>query len=61
MPTCSGMGDRDLQEIVKLAMLVGPGGVLVCESVVQADLLSDHFDSKQSRESVDLRSLASVS
>ena len=33
---------------------VGPGGVLVCESVGKADLLSDHFDSKQSRESVDL-------
>ena len=26
----------------------------VCESVGKADLLSDHFDSKQSRESVDL-------
>ena len=28
--------------------LVGPGGGLVCESVSKADLLSDHFDSKQS-------------
>ena len=37
-----------------LPRLVGPGGGLVCESVVKADLLSDHFDSKQSRESVDL-------
>ena len=27
---------------------------MVCESVGQADLLSDHFDSKQSREAVDL-------
>ena len=27
---------------------------LVCESVGKADLLSNHFDSKQSRESVDL-------
>ena len=27
---------------------------LVCESVGKADLLSDHFDSKQSREAVDL-------
>ena len=25
-----------------------------CESVGKADLLSDHFDSKQSREAVDL-------
>ena len=25
-----------------------------CESVCKADLLSDHFDSKQSREAVDL-------
>ena len=30
------------------------GGGLVCESVGKADLLSDHFDSKQSREAVDL-------
>ena len=34
--------------------LVNEGGGLVCESVVKADLLSDHFDSKQSREAVDL-------
>ena len=32
--------------------LVSEGGGLVCESVVKADLLSDHFDSKQSREAV---------
>ena len=37
-----------------LSPLVGAGGGLVCESVGKADLLSDHFDSKQSRESVDL-------
>ena len=37
-----------------LPPLVGPGGGLVCESVGKADLLSDHFDSKQCRESVDL-------
>ena len=37
-----------------LPPMVGPGGGLVCESVGKADLLSDHFDSKQSRESVDL-------
>ena len=34
--------------------LVSKGGGLVCESVGKADLLSDHFDSKQSREAVDL-------
>ena len=27
----------------------------MCESVGKADLLSDHFDGKQSRESVDLQ------
>ena len=37
-----------------LPPLVDGGGVLVCESVGKADLLSDHFDGKQSRESVDL-------
>ena len=34
--------------------LVGGGGGLVSESVGEADLLSDHFDGKQSRQSVDL-------
>ena len=29
-------------------------GGLVCESIGKADLLMDHFDSKQSREAVDL-------
>ena len=33
--------------------LVSAGG-LECESVGKVDLLSDHFDSKQSRETVDL-------
>ena len=37
-----------------LPPLVGGGGGLVCESVGKAGLLSDHFDGKQSRESVDL-------
>ena len=37
-----------------LPPLVGGGGGLVCESVGKADLLSDHFGCKQSRESVDL-------
>ena len=33
---------------------VGGGGGLLCESAGKADLLSDHFDGKQSREFVDL-------
>ena len=37
-----------------LPPLVSEGGGLVCELVGKADLLSDHFDSKQSREAVDL-------
>ena len=37
-----------------MSPLVNEGGGLVCESVGKADLLSDHFDSKQSREAVDL-------
>ena len=37
-----------------LPPLVGPGGRLLYESVGKADMLSDHFDSKQYRESVDL-------
>ena len=36
-----------------LPPLVREGGRLVCESVGNADLLSDHFDSKQSTEAVD--------
>ena len=35
-----------------LPLLVREGSGLVCESVGKADLLSDHFDSKQSREVV---------
>ena len=34
--------------------VVGGSSELVCGSVNLADLLSDHFDSKQARESVDL-------
>ena len=34
--------------------LVSEGGGQVCVSVGKADLLTDHFDSKQSREGVDL-------
>ena len=36
-----------------MPLLVSDGGGLVCESVGKADLL-DHFDSKLSREAVDL-------
>ena len=36
-----------------LSSLVSKGGGLVCESVGKADLLSDNFHSKQSREAVD--------
>ena len=37
-----------------LPPLVSEGGGLVCESVGKADLLLDHFDSKQSWDAVDL-------
>ena len=37
-----------------LPPLVSEGGGLACESVGKADLLSDHFDSKQYSEAVDL-------
>ena len=37
-----------------LPPLISDRGGLVCESVGKADLLSDHFVSKQSRETVDL-------
>ena len=37
-----------------LPPLISEGGGLVCESVGKAGLLSDHFDSKQYREAVDL-------
>ena len=37
-----------------LPPLVSEDGGLVCESVGKADLPSDHFDSKQFREAVDL-------
>ena len=39
-----------------LPPLIGAGGDLVCESVGKADLLSAHFDGKQSRDPVDLPS-----
>ena len=37
-----------------LPLLVKEGGGLVCESVGKVDLLSNHFNSKQSREAFDL-------
>ena len=37
-----------------LPPLLNEGGGLVCESDGKADVLSDHFDSKQSRKAVDL-------
>ena len=39
-----------------LPPLIRAGGGLVCESVGKADLLSAHFDGKQSRDPVDLPS-----
>ena len=39
----------------QLSPLVAEGGGPMCDSISKADLLSDHFDSKQSRESVDLQ------
>ena len=41
-----------------LPPLIGAGGGQVCESVGKADLLSAHFDGKQSRDSVDLPSIS---
>ena len=40
-----------------LPPLIGAGGGLVCESVGKVDLLSAHFDGKQSRDPVDLQSV----
>ena len=39
-----------------LPPLIGAGGGLVCESVGKTDMLSTHFDGKQSRDPVDLPS-----
>ena len=39
-----------------LPPLIGAGGGLVCESVRKADILSAHFDGKQTRDPVDLPS-----
>ena len=39
-----------------LPPLIGAGDGLVCESVGKADMLSAHFDGKQSRDPIDLPS-----
>ena len=44
-----------------LPPLVNEGSGLVCESVGKADLPSNHFDSKQSREAVSADHLPSIS
>ena len=41
---------------INLGLMIGEGGGLVCESVGKADLLTAHFDGKQSRDPVDLPS-----
>ena len=41
--------------------LIGAGGGLVCELVGKADMLSAHFDGKQSRDPVDLPSTCHLS
>ena len=40
--------------LVRHCLCLLKGGELVCASVGKADLLSDHFDIKQSMEAVDL-------
>ena len=44
-----------------LPPLIGAGGGLVCESVGKADMLTAHFDGKQSRDPVDLPSTCHLS
>ena len=44
-----------------LPPLIGADGGLVCESVGKADMLSAHFDGKQSRDPVDLPSTCNLS
>ena len=50
----SGHIHREEAHPIDAPPLVREGGGVVCESVDKADLLSDHFDSRQSREAVDL-------
>ena len=51
---CSTLKSAVFGTSLSLPLLVSEGGRLVCESVGKGDLLSDHFDSKQSREAVHL-------
>ena len=51
---CFTLMSAVLSSSSSLPQLVSEGGVLVCESVGKADLLSDHFDSKLSRDEVHL-------
>ena len=53
-PLISGGPFLSLRCSARVRHCLSEGGGLVCESVGKADLLSDHFDSKQSREAVDL-------
>ena len=46
---------------LSLPPLIGTGGGLVCESVGKADMLSAHFDGKQSKDLVDLPSTCHLS
>ena len=41
-----------------LPPLFSEGGGLLCELIGKADLLSDHFDNKQSREATHLPSIS---
>ena len=49
-PHKKGSTDKSAVFGSRSSVLVGVGGVLVCESVGKADLLLDHFDSKQSSQ-----------
>ena len=51
---CSTLKSAVFGSSSSLPPIVREGGGLVCESVGKVDLLSDHFDSKQSREAVEL-------
>ena len=51
----SGFGGLELSQLeFVIASLVSEGSGQACESVGKAVLLSDHFDSQQCREFVDL-------
>ena len=52
---CSTLKSAVFGSSSSLPPLISEGGGLVCESVSEDALLSDHFDSKQLREAVDLQ------